>query len=388
MTVCIAKSKATLAHYFIRLVDEDRARAMPDADLPALVNGLTSAKSHKQLASAAEYACVLLDTEGSGAQPPRIMTPSQCLEALESEFEPVDARKLALEMFMASPREIRANSGKESPAAALDAYGCGLADQLRGLGDGIAVLVEPVQDWMCFRNMIAIGAALLANIENPPEDGRVLEAAGFRQPEENAYGFPAFVAPFKLQASAFLLEFGRHPLKSGKLACEDLDYLYWLYLSSAEEARSGGGARSIGGIEDVFFDTRYGAVQNGITTLDVVTLPVADDRNLYLCVRREGSQLDMAKRAVTALWNATQALVDLDGSVLGMTNDAESLFQPAQGAMTHAFHSLVSKSWNALCYHEGRKLIACRHCGCGVLASNRGPAKEYCSDSCRIQDKG
>ncbi|MBQ9004133.1 MAG: hypothetical protein IJ087_20005 [Eggerthellaceae bacterium] len=391
MTIRIAKSRKTLAHYFIRIVDADSARDMSDDDIAALVNDLSSAKGHKQLASAIEHACLLFETRGEEKQPRRVMTPAECSAALEAEFEPVDARKLAYEMYMASPKELRANSSKDSPAAVLDAYGRDLAGDLSALGDDSLVLVEPVQDWMTFRNMLTLGAALLANIENLPEGGRVLERAGFFEPGRSSYDFKIFAAPFKLQ-SAFLFEFGKHPIKSGGMTTFEHDYLYALYQSQSELIKHRGGLSPvvIHGLDpdgEVFIATHYDAVQGGISPIDIAKIPVEEDRNLYLCVKKRGSQYDMAKRVVTTLWGATQNLVDRDGSLLGMTQDSESLFLPQQGSITYTFHSLISKAWNALCFHEGRRLIACKRCGCGVLASNRGPAKEYCSESCRIQDR-
>lgn len=394
MAICIAKSKRALGHYFMRIVPEDRIHLPEGEDVSALINSLTTVKTHKQMASAVENLPLLFKAKGTEAQPTRVMTAYECIELLDTEFEPVDKKILAYEMFLYAPRELKANSSKESPAADLDAFDCHFADELRGLGDGFKVIVEPVQDWMTFRNMLALGAALLANIENFSEGGRVLEESGFYKPEESAYGFPVFTVPLKFQATTYLNQFLKHPVASSNSDGDSTDYLYWLYQSNVEGTQRKGGivpvnTYALGGIDDdVFISTHWDALQKSFNVVDILTAPFSKNRNLYLVVKQSGSQLDMAKRIVRALWQSTQNLVDVDGALLGMVQDAESLFLPKQSAPTYSFHSLISKAWFALCYHQNRKLITCKHCGCGVLASLRGPAKEYCSDSCRTQDKG
>ena len=390
MTICIAKSKSTLGHYFLRIVPEDNAIK----DMPAFINNLTTAKTHKQLVAAIEDAPLLAGEKGGPNQPKRVMTTHECIDLLDFEFEGVDKKILASEMFLYAPKELRANSSKESPAAEFDAYETRFCDELKKHDNGFKVIVEPVQDWMMFRNTLAMGAALLANIENLPKGGRVLEEAGFSIPDKSAYGFPVFAAPLKLQATTYLLQFLKHPIASSKSTGADADFLFWLYQQEVEANKRKGGlypvnTYALGGVdEDVFVSNHWDATQKSFGVADTILAPVSEDKNLYLAVKQSGSQLEMAKRIVWALWKASQGLIDQDGALLGMTQDSESLFMPKQNTPTYTFHSLISKAWYELCYHENRKLIVCKHCGCGVLASLRGPGKEYCSDSCRTQDKG
>lgn len=394
MTICIAKSKSSLGHYFMRIVPAEDAQRIPDKSVPDLINGLTTVKTHKQMASAVENLPLLFDTKGGDRQPRRVMTTHECIELLDTEFEPVDKKILAYEMFLYAAKDLKANSGKDSPAGDLDAYDTHFVDELKGLGDDFKVIVEPIQDWMTFRNMLAMGAALLANIEGVEKGGRVLEESGFFEPAESAYGFPVFVAPLKFQATTYLLQFLKHPLASRNSDGDSTDYLYWLYQSQAVAVQRKGGLSpvntyALGGIDDdIFISSHWDATQKNFNVADIVSAPFSENRNLYLVIKQSGTQLDMAKRIVRVLWQATQGLVDKDGALLGMTQDTESLFLPRQNAPTYNFHSLISKTWYDLCYHENRKMIACKHCGCGVLASLRGPAKEYCSDSCRTQDRG
>ena len=135
----------------------------------------------------------------------------------------------------------------------------------------------------------------------------------------------------------------------------------------------------------MFVATHYDAVQKGINLVDVLTLPWEKNRNSYFCIRSEGDQVDMAKHAVKALWNASQSIWDQD-TFLGMEPDIDSLFDQSKDTMAFSFGSLISKAWYLLFFHKGRRLTACKHCGCGIIGSNRGPAKEYCSDSCRVQE--
>jgi hypothetical protein len=392
MTICIAKSKKSLGHYFLRIVPTEEVYKIPDEGMPALINSLTTVKSHKQLATAVEHLPLLLDTKGGSNQPKRVMTTYKCIDLLDSEFGPVEKKTLAYEMFLYAPKELRANSSKESPAADLDAYDTHFADELKKLGDEYRVIVEPIQDWMTFRNLLAMGAALLTNIENLPKGGRVLEASGFYAPKESAYGFPVFVAPLKFQASIYLTNFLKHPVASNNADRDNTDYLYWLYQPQGEAIKRKGGlfpvnTYAFGGIDDdVFVSTHWDATRKSFNFTDIATAPFSEDRYLYLVIRQSGSQLDMAKKIVQVLWETTRDLIDNDGALLGITQDTESLFLPKQNTPTYSFHSLISKAWYDLCYHENRRLIACKHCGCGVLASLRGPIKEYCSDSCRTQE--
>lgn len=392
MAIAIARNKRLLTHFFFRTIHTEYAfYGTPEEDLPALINSLTTAKTHKQLASAIEYSCLLLNNRYTRIHPGRLVTANEAITLLEGYFEPTDAKKLAQEMFMASPKPLRANASKSSPAAALDAYSSDFIKKLEERGAGIMVAVEPVQDWMMFRNLLAIGAALLANIERIPEDGKVMEAAGFFRSETNAFGFPIYTIPFKFQASTFALDFAKHPGRSSRLTPRELDHLYWLYNDSDERIVHRDGflpveTRPFGRNEDVFFTTHYQAVKEGITPLDVAKVAFEQDTNVYLCARADlSNQYELAKSIIECIWYKTQVLMDIDGETLGVTQDPESLFDPEIEELKLKFHSLVSRCWYALCYHKGRKLIACKHCGCGVLASNRGPAKEFCSDSCRIQ---
>lgn len=393
MAVYIARSRRVLTHFLIREQPTDSTH-VSDKELVSLINALTTAKSHKQIAAAIESSDLLIgDPEGAGKQPIRVMNPSELYEALQDEFEPTNAAGLSREMFLASPRKLRANSGRESPAAELDAYECNLTSKLAKMEGDCRILVEPVQDWMMFRNTIAIGASLLANIEAPREDERALEAAGFSRFAGEALGFPIFALPLKFSASTFALEFGRHPLRSGGLNPADVDYLYSRYYADeADITRKHGPipttTRPLGGDADVFLASTYIATRRGITALDIAKLlPVEKDTNVYLCVRAlDGmGQIDLAKKVVRALWTKTQMLTDAGGSPLGMSPDPESLFDPLHKSEPYKCNSLVSSAWNALCFHSGRRLISCKYCGSGVLASAKGPAKEFCNDSCRTQ---
>ena len=392
MTVCIARNKTTLTHYFFRLVRRDKAHDIEGTDSASLINALTSAKTHKQLAAAIENSCLLIEGTTSARQPQREMLPSECIELLERDFESVNPRQLAFEMLLATSTSVRANSSCDSPAADLDAFKCNFKDTLLNADSNQVALVEPVQDWMMCRNSLAVGAFLLAGIENPPQDGRVLERAGFFSPVKSNFDFPALVLPFKYHTAVWAKNYINHPFISDQIICTDVDYLYWLYLQNEKEAVpprgvSGSALQSIGGDDCVFFATHYDATKKGLTPLDLLKVLNEWDRNIYLCVKMADIQPEMAKRVVKALWRKAQSIRSESGIPFGMSLDEESLFFPRQGTATFRHHSLNSKLWYDLCYHKNKRLIACKHCGCGVLASNRGPMKEYCSDSCRVQDR-
>lgn len=388
MSIYIAKSKRVLAHYFLRVFDIDAAKRMGKEDLAPFINGIVTAKGHKQFASAVDFAPRLLfDTEGTPKQPKRMATPRECLEMLNSEFEPTNARVLAREMFLASPRRIRANRSSESPAAVLDAYACDFASELEKMGEGVAIAVEPIQDWITFRAFLMLGATLLANIENPPVDGRVMEASGFARQEESRFGCPAFAMPFKFQAATFLPDFFRHPMKSSGLTRLDVDYLYWLYNGGVEAAmnrrpESNGAANLFDPSNGVHLVSRFDGGSDSDPAFDRESI-----RNVYLCVEeREGeSQIEVAKMLFKSLWRKTQQLVDGDATPLGMSLDEGTLFSGGKEAIGFTFHSLISECWYDLTYHKGKRLFACKYCGCGAIASNRGPAREFCSDACRMQ---
>lgn len=389
MTVYVAKSKETFSHYLLRIVPSDRVDRMPDGELPKLVNGLSGAKSHKQLLRVIDGCCLLFGTAGSERQPNRVMTADECLKALESQFAPTDAKKLTEEMFLYSPRgayATRANNGKVSPVASSnDAYSCGLTKDLEKCGDDERVIVEPVQDWMTVRNTLSLAASLLAKVEAEGQDSTVLEDSGFLRFEQNAYGSPVLAAPIKYH-TFFGRDYAGHFWKASELNLGDLDYLYSLYYKGGHSAKGKNQPCVLGSDGDVFIATRYLATQNGISILDALRLPVEANRNLYLCVKERGSQVDMAKRILEALWDATQnRLRDLDGRPLGITTDESCLFDPDADSLAFRQHSLISRLWSAVFLHGGRSLVACKYCGCGVLGSKKGPAREFCSDSCRVQ---
>lgn len=387
MAICIAKSKQTLAHYYFRVVPASRLHNMSEKDIIDLINDLNSAKSHKQLALATDGCCLLFDARQSTKQPKRVMSPSECIEALETDFEPVNPRLLAYELFMYSAKPLRANGSKESPAAVFDAYDSHFTRTLSQAKPTDCVIVEPVQDWMTFRNALALGSALLANVIAAEKSSDVLESSGFRLADRHNFKHPIYVAPFKFEAATFTAD-PSHPSVSSSLKTKDSDYLFSIYLWNSKNRKLGAGsaiAHEIGGDDAVFMATHYDATQKGVGLIDVLALPWEKNRNSYFCIRNEGSQVDMAKRAVEALWNASQTLCDHD-TFLGMKPDRGSLFDPSKDSMTFSFGSLISKAWYLLFFHKGKRLTVCKHCGCGILGSNRGPAKEYCSDSCRVQE--
>ena len=350
--IYIARNRDMSTHSFFKVLDSNGDGLMPEKKLSRFINALVSAKGHKQLVSAIEECpCLLFQTNGGAGQSRRMLTAEECIEEIQANYVPTDARKLTQEMYMLSPKQLRANSSKESPAVAFDAYSCDFIGMLKQMDPETKIAVEPVQDWMTFRNLLAVTACILANIENLPSDGRVLKAAGFTEAGKDRFGLPSLGIPFK-HKTALPSSPSAHPAGPPGPDAQDADYLLSCYK------------------DDEFIES-----------------PADWGANLHLLIsqRPEESQVDMAKRFVIAVWEKTQSLVDLDGKSLGMTQDMESLFDPEQDSISYIFHSLVSQSFNMLCYHPGRKLVVCKHCGNGVLASKKGKAKEFCSDSCRAQ---
>lgn len=391
--ICIARNRNVRTHSFFRVLGSNGDGLMPEKKLSRFINALVSAKGHKQLVSAIEECpCLLFQTNGGAGQSRRMLTAEECIEEIQANYVPTDAHKLAQEMYMLSPKELRANSSKESPAASFDVFSCDFIGFLRQQDPKMRIAVEPVQDWMTYRNFLTVVACLLANIENLSMGGRVLEAAGFFKAEQAGYNLPIFAIPLKFYAAFFAGSLA-HPIKSAKLDNRNTDYLMRCFNDSLgykvhkKNLLSEVASYPFAGDEEIFISTKYPVLADDIKTRDILVAPFEGDTNLYLCIaQREGeSQLEMAKRFVSAFWVKTQNLVDLDGALLGMTQNMESLFDPAQDAISYSFHSLISQTFNKLCYHPGQKLIVCKHCGNGVLASKRGAAKEFCSDSCRAQ---
>ncbi len=350
--IYIARNRDMSTHSFFRVLDSEEPTLMPEGELPGFINGLISAKGHKQLLSVMEGCrCLLMNTRGSARQTKRMLTANECIDELQRNYVPANGHKLAQEMYILSPKQLRANSSRESPAVVFDAYSCDFIGMLKQMDPETKIAVEPVPDWMAFRNLLAVTACILANIENLPSDGRVLKAAGFTEAGKDRFGLPSLGIPFK-HKTALPSSPSAHPAGLEGPDAQDADYLLSCYK------------------DDEFIES-----------------PADWGANLHLLIsqRPEESQVDMAKRFVIAVWEKTQSLVDLDGKSLGMTQDMESLFDPEQDSISYIFHSLVSQSFNMLCYHPGRKLVVCKHCGNGVLASKKGKAKEFCSDSCRAQ---
>ena len=383
LAVYIAKHRTRNEHYFFR-VDRDRNffpdgdlyHGIPEAKLPAFINELTEAKTHKQLVSAIEYASILLSDSYIAGHPGRRMTKRECLAEFKHHFEPVDPKMLAREMYMYAPKEIKANAGKSSPAASFDAYKTGFYDYLEKNAPGEQIVVESVRDWMCFRNLLSIGATLLANIETVPQDGKVLEASGFASPADGDFGPDVFSVPFKCGDTSIaakiddLIGFSRKD--------EDFDSGHLLWLLS-EDSRNA---------------ARYEAwIESGLEgrfPQRKVFFALGSDGRSYLCVRcfESESQWSAAKRVVSFLMIKAFLLVDSNGSLLGAVRDDDGPFSSGKKGLSFRYKSLVSKCWDVLCTRENRRIVACKHCGSGILASNRGPVKEFCNDSCRTLYSG
>ncbi len=95
----------------------------------------------------------------------------------------------------------------------------------------------------------------------------------------------------------------------------------------------------------------------------------------------------MAENVVIALWSAVESLKDADGMLMGVTEDPENMFTKQEWPSRHHTHSLVSSIWEKLCFDKAYNLLACKHCGCCLLADKRRSQQKYCSDSCRARDK-
>ncbi len=424
MAVFIARDGTLGIHYFVRVSDslaEADAWSVNAVDhinnlatvknvkgnpmFPSMfdfINKLTTAKSHKQLATALDNAPLLLGENRGPYQLDRVMRVEELLPLIDGEdrcIVPVDAKGLAREMFLASPKPLRANRGYSSPAASLDVMRGNNAASLKSMSAGMPVFIEPVADWMTFRNTLAIGAALLANIENPPEDGRVLDVCGFelqssagRDEDE-----PVFSIPFK--CSLLPPSLGGRGEPEVKLD-RDLDYMYSLYgdafhffiaplgLGISDDgmvfvAGEQAGTRTDYLVEDAYL-RRYCASCHELKPIDRYRVVW----RLHLCAKQHASQLDTAKEIVIALWRLNQNLKNADGTLLGRAEAYESLFNAEAKSMAYDHRSLVSMAWEALCFHGGRRLTACRHCGCGSFDPVRGRPREYCSASCGMQDRG
>ncbi len=321
MTVRIAKHRRTGLHYFIRVVKDDPE----DLDIGAMVkyfaedylctpesdffNLVSIAKSHKQLVAALDddslvasgYKTLLSQATDSPLQPPRVMDAEECLAALLDDFEPVDARLLAREMFLASPRDLRANHSARSPAAVVSAYEGDFGKELRNPDRSCYVVAEPVQNWMTFRNLVTICASLLANIRELRDDqeDRTLEAAGFYLPEGGAYDPPAFVIPIKYYASGTATQSSEDEGGLDELADRSRDGLLRLFLEasgSSQEGRVPAGADSAPAawLHDEELGVFLSAPREGVReqrpsiirrSRGAGSEQGGRDRNLYLCVR-------------------------------------------------------------------------------------------------------
>ena len=386
MAIYIARNKKIKLHYFIRIVRREHANSIPEDELIPLLNSLTTAKRDKQLVKAIEGAPLLTGLSRGEAQPKRLMTPSECAEALDSVFCAVDPETLAEEMFLFCPREIQANNNLASPASAFDAYAGGLREELEGVNPSRhCVIVEPVQDWMMLRGTLSIAAALLANIENPPEDGKTLEAVGFVRPDKNPFGVDVMLAPVKFDAWLWGMNaFGNLGNLGG--SASNLDYLYRISECGEKVKRDNRITTfAVGGERNVFFFREFIAESTHFSALDVLKPPFQRNRNCCICVEDSGDQDAMARSVVRALWNTARDLRGLDDEPLGEEVAPGDIFDPYSERVEVEFHSLVARLWDALVYHRGRMLVACGYCGCGSLSSGRRANRVYCSNSCRTR---
>lgn len=425
MSIFIAQDKQTHAHYFFRVFSKKDVPHLSEYDPVPLLNKLMSAKSHKQLLNIIDRSCLLIDLQNRPSGIQCTMSPAQCLETLQSRFVPTDARLLASEMYLYSPTPRRANSSTRSPAAFRDAFEKGLPSMLETLGDENVVLVEQVQNWMMFRNSISLCAVLLSIVEHQEEDAKSLESAGFSLHPGTETG--QFIASVPLKYGSALFSYFSQFDDPEALAppryrdqTVDVDELFKLY---AEGNALFGKNSTTGAIpfvtsllkctpysrhsplhdpDPVFFSLSYETLLNPSNALGrdlnhawghskearrYLKSLWSVDRNVYVCatVNTSESHIDTASKILKSFWRASQTLANRDGEQFGSCPDLSRLFEPERNTMPIAFRSLISKSWSSLFYRGGARLSTCRHCGCAIISANKGPLKEYCSDSCRIQ---
>lgn len=377
----VAQDVRTRMHYVIRFADEATIRGRDRESTVELINELASAKRPKTIISAIARVGLVASGIGTSRQPKRIMTAKQLIDELAWDFDESDPEALACETYMfQTPAQYAlsqgsANNSKRSTIAEFDAFKRGLGERLVLTDSDRRILIEPVQDWMTFRNMVSIGLCLIANIQCPPENGGIMQASGFRKVAANSGS--AFVAPLKCDAWA-LAE------RSGKITQLDVDFLCERYrhalMSSRWGAHDGSSDSATNG--ELFIATREEARQRGIY-LDSLDAMSGQRRLLYLCATFEGDQMAIAKTVFTALWSTCAGWQDANGDYLGLTIDPESLFDADSQSAQLVGLSLLSSAWYAVGF-SGKPTI-CKRCGCGFLARNRGPAREFCGNSCRVQ---
>lgn len=430
MPVYIAKHKKTHLHYFFRIFRVTDVPNVSDLDLTSFLNRLMSAKGHKQIAGIVEKSALLYNVNKMSNGMKQVLTPRRCIALLGSRFEPTDAKLLAEEMYLYSPTPRRANSSSKSPAASLDAFANDLPSILKELDEESVVLIESVQDWMMFRNSISVCAVLLSTVERHTEAEGSIESAGFNVRPGIERGQSIAMVPLKYAASQirFFADWDNlvhaRPIRYGS-ELSFFDDLYRCYADGniltpptlatrgipffaglkrrQEQAWRQERMSSPHSDNSVFFSLPYEALVDDSSPL-LRNIPdrlqryqeaksylesiFDSDRNIYLCATVDSSEndIDVAKKILRVFWGTTQTLRH-GNTPLGATPDLDRLFEPQLTTMPMAFPSLISKSWNALFYRGGARLATCKRCGCAIISSSKGPLKEYCSDSCRIQDR-
>ncbi len=383
MLACITRNKRTRAHCLVRAVPANIALAGSFEPDPAALNALLGVKAPGQLVQAVDDLPPLVAAE-SLARMPRILAPADAAGYLGGSFAECDADVLAAELFLDSAEGLRANG--QSLVKFADEYCCGgrvAAQRMGSLSDDIAVLVEPVQDWMAVRNQLSIALRLKGLLAEGEPD--IFGRAGFERVDNRRLGSPLLVIPAK---------FNPFFAKAARTAAADAaaDPLFSAMAPRARRATSVPGVGDVSpnypdpSNKGVFFTTKPLATDD-LPSWGSLFRPnrvPAEDQTLYLCVEDVGDQEAMT-RSVVESFSYGYVNLDLEGEKAGWEYDVSGEHENIDAPRVLC-RSFASSLWYALSYHRGKRITVCRLCGNAVLSNERGTRKNYCSDACRVRD--
>lgn len=382
--VKIVYSKTSRAHLILRTVPAEKLKwtwSQQQSRISDYFNLLVSARSLDGLLKAAEKLPPIVPSKRFGAL--KTMYEIGDLSAdFFSSLRPCDVLRLKDESYLESCRPIRSNTSRLD--SFIKKWGSNgnelekLTEQI--LSRGGAIVVEPLQDWAFLRNSLSICARLIAECQSDIPD---LKRCGFIDTYSSRLQRKLLCAPIKYNT------FFSKPISTNSAQSDPLYHA----LTKAIPQKTNIPLTKVDvnllnpKDEAVFITTKP------IATGDSKISPEngGENKTLFLCVRDNGNDADMARSIVSSFGMAYRNLSiplgikEKEGKLdCGWSYDESGEFEELDSPRVYP-QSLASALWYRLVYHPEDRLSRCKWCEGAFLSKRIGATREFCSGSCRVQ---
>lgn len=376
----LMKSKQASCHVVVWAIQADRLQAGGDLSfpMPAVsvedLNALLRAKDAETLLDAVSSLGPLCRRGANGHFGGLWMPGRAFLGLVGGEFAPPSAEELRQEVVLAPFFRAYAGAADDFvPATSLRAAVRAVARYAPGdeafdvlsseSWEGFYVRVEPLRSWTIARNLAhLVGTAFCARREiEGLDDNAAIEAIVARTSFRHSRSLPsvgreAFVIPIARALQTAPCD--RAPVVRDLSSVLDLEGPVGTTLPDGLFVLEG----RCGGMSD------GDSALSGLDGLELAVVPL----DMHDSVQ---DALDGCVRSVGRLFAS-------DGFGV-LPCDPSNGASEAHGDSAFGFWNVLGAIWETLGHHRGRTLVLCERCRNVVLASSRGAATRYCSNSCR-----